>query len=70
MTIKRTMAMMSHLSDVQELIQYQGTQEEVRMRVNFVKMLIHEEREELTNDELNELWKECNKKYGRTTLNE
>jgi len=65
MKIKRTMAMMSHLSDVQELIQYQGTQEDVRMRVNFVKMLIHDEREELTKDELNELWKECNEKYGR-----
>lgn len=55
---------MSHLSDCQHLIEFQNTQEEVRMRINFVKMLINDDREEMTEDELNEVWRECNEKYG------
>lgn len=56
--------MTSHLSDVQEMISF-GDNEGARMRVNFVKMLIHDKREELTEDELNAMWRECNERYGK-----
>jgi hypothetical protein len=50
--------MTSHLSDVQEMISF-GDNEGARIRINFVKMLIHDERTEMTEDELNEVWRKC-----------
>ena len=58
MKIKKSMAMTSHLSDVQEMISF-GDNEGARIRINFVKMLIHDERTEMTEDELNEVWRKC-----------
>lgn len=65
MKLKRTMAMMSHLSDVQEMIYFENQEEQIRMRINFVKMLIKDERDEMTEDELNEVWQKCNELYGK-----
>lgn len=57
----------SHLSDVQETLSVPSEQERNRMRINFVKMLISKldkGTKEMTEDELNALWKECNDKFG------
>lgn len=57
----------SHLSDVQESLTMPGEQERNRMRINFAKMLISKLEsgtKEMTEDELNALWVECNKKFG------
>jgi len=67
MKIKKQMAIMSHLSDVQHEIQYQGLEEKARMRINFVKMLVCDGNNndyEYTENELNEIWEECNELYG------
>jgi len=67
--IKKSMAIMSHLSDVQEMISFGKTKDEgitnfANLRINFVKMLILDERTELTEDELNELWRKSVEKYS------
>lgn len=57
----------SHLSDVQESLSMPSERENNRMRINFVKMLISKLEsgtKEMTEDELNDLWVECNKKFG------
>ena len=61
------MAIMSHLSDVQEMNGMSSQQENIRMRINFVKMLVQKLDDgvkEMTEDELNAVWKECNERYG------
>jgi hypothetical protein len=67
--IKKSMAIMSHLSDVQEIISFGKTKDEsltnfANLRINFVKMLILDKRTELTEDELNELWRKSVERYG------
>ena len=64
MTLKKQMAIMSHLSDCQEMLTLEGQEERIRMRINFVKMILCDEREEFTTNELDEIWEECNEKYG------
>lgn len=61
-TIKKSMAITSHLSDVQEMISF-GELKDANLRINFVKMLVRDERTEMKESELNELWKECVERY-------
>jgi hypothetical protein len=61
-TLKKSMVITSHLSDVQEMISY-GDIEEANLRINFVKMLSWDKRTELTEDELNEIWRKCVDRY-------
>lgn len=60
--IKKTKVITSHLSDVQEMISY-GKTEEANLRINFVKMLVQDERAEMTEDELNAVWRKCVVRY-------
>ena len=60
--IKKSMAITSHLSDVQEMISF-GESKDANLRINFVKMLVRDELTEMTENELNELWRECVEKY-------
>lgn len=60
--IKKSSVIMSHLSDVQEMISF-GATKDANLRINFVKMLTLDERTEMTESELNELWRECVEKY-------
>jgi hypothetical protein len=63
MKLNLRMVIFSHLSDVQHMSDF----EEIRMRVNFVKMLVTEldkGAKEMSEDELNALWRECNEKFG------
>lgn len=61
----------SHLSDVQEMNNFVKTQqntESIRMRINFVKMLVRKLDsgvKEMDENELNAIWEECNAKFGR-----
>jgi hypothetical protein len=52
------MVITSHLSDVQEMISF-GDINEANLRINFVKMLCWDKRTELTEKELNEIWRKC-----------
>ncbi len=61
--IKKSMAITSHLSDVQEMISF-GDVDKASLRINFVKMLVHDERTEMTEDELNEVWRKCVERYA------
>jgi hypothetical protein len=59
------MVIMSHLSDVQEMVNV--SPEKIRMRVNFVKILVQKLDKgvkEMSEDELNEEWKKCNERFG------
>ena len=58
------MAIFSHLSDCQEMLQLEGQEERIRMRINFVKMIVADDKEEYTTHELDQTWEECNEKYG------
>ena len=63
MKIRKQMAIMSHLSDCQEMIQFEGQEERTRMRINFVKMVLTDGKpldHEYTTDELDEIWKKTN----------
>lgn len=62
--LKKTMVMTSHLSDIQEMMSF-GDIKGANLRVNYVKMLIHDKRTEMTENELNKLWRECCEKYGK-----
>ena len=67
MTVTKQMAIMSHLSDCQEMIQFEGFEERTRMRINFVKMILCDEKlldHEYTTKELDKIWEECNELYG------
>lgn len=61
----------SHLSDVQEMNNFVKTPqntEGIRMRINFIKMLVSKLNsgvKEMDEDELNAIWEECNAKFGR-----
>lgn len=61
----------SHLSDVQEMNNFVKTPqntEGIRMRINFVKMLVSKLNsgvKEMDENELNAIWEECNAKFGR-----
>jgi hypothetical protein len=62
------MAIFSHLSDVQEMLRFQGQEEKIRMEVNYVKMLVSKLSDgvkEMTENELNSLWQECHNKFGK-----
>lgn len=56
---------MSHLSDVQSLAQYVDNEEDIRQKCNFVKVLINEKREFLTQEELDQIWKTTQEKYSK-----
>ena len=58
MKLKKSMVITSHLSDVQHMI-LAGDKEGAMLRINYVKMLCWDERTELTEDELNEIWRKC-----------
>ena len=67
MKVKKQMAIMSHLSDCQEMIQFEGQEERTRMKINFVKMLVCDENPndfEYTTKELDEVWEKCQDLYG------
>ena len=67
MKIRKQMAIMSHLSDCQEMIQFEGQEERTRMRINFVKMILCDGNlldHEYTTDELDEIWKKTNEMCG------
>jgi len=61
----------SHLSDVQEMNNFDKTPlntERIRMRINLVKMLVSKLDsgvKEMSEDELNAIWKECHEKFGK-----
>lgn len=61
----------SHLSDVQEMNNFVKTPqntEGIRMRINFVKMLVKKLDsgvKEMDENELNAIWEECNARFGR-----
>ena len=68
MIVNKQMAIMSHLSDVQHEIQYEGLEERARMRINFVKMLVCDGNNndyEYTREELDKIWRECDELYGK-----
>ena len=67
MKIGKQMAIMSHLSDCQEMIWIEGQEERTRMRINFVKMVLCDGKpldHEYTTDELDEIWKKTNEMCG------
>jgi len=67
MTVTKQMAIMSHLSDCQEMIQFEGQEERTRMRINFVKMILCDEKpldQEYTTKELDKIWEETNEMCG------
>tara|TARA_B100001250_G_scaffold409003_1_gene432446 strand:+ start:1854 stop:2063 length:210 start_codon:yes stop_codon:yes gene_type:complete len=67
MKIRKQMAIMSHLSDCQEMIQFEGQEERTRMRINFVKMILTDGNQldhEYTTDELDKIWEKTNEMCG------
>ena len=63
MEVMKEMAIMSHLSDCQEMIQYVGQEEKTRMRINFVKMILTDGKpldHHYTTQELDEIWEKTN----------
>lgn len=67
MKIRKQMAIMSHLSDCQEMIQFEGQEERTRMRINFVKMILTDGNQldhEYTTQELDEIWEKTNEMCG------
>jgi len=67
MKVKKQMAIMSHLSDCQEMIHYEGQEERTRMRINFVKMILTDGKpldHEYTTKELDKIWEETNEMCG------
>lgn len=65
------MVIFSHLSDVQAMNCLEKTPrvtEDIRMRINFVKMLVSKLNEgikEMAEDELNAIFEDCNKRFGK-----
>ena len=67
MTIQKRMAIMSHLSDVQEVFNIIGMSQnnvgkDAIRTINFVKKLILDARpmrKEMTEQELDQIWEEC-----------
>lgn len=60
MKIEVRMAIMSRLSDVQELLPYRGSYDEIMKRLNFVKLLLLTYPDtscKVDNGTLNELWR-------------
>ena len=60
--IKKQMAIMSHLSDCQEMIYFKGGEEDTRMRINFIKMVLCDGKPldyEYETSELDEIWEKC-----------
>ncbi len=61
------MVIMSHLSDVQEMIMI-GDKENAIIRINFVKMLVQKfdkGMREITESELNSEFERCNKIFNK-----
>lgn len=60
MKIEIRMAAMSHLSDIQELLPYRGSYDEIMKQLNFVKLLLltyPDTSVKVDNGMLNELWR-------------
>lgn len=51
-TTKKSTIILSHLSDIQEVTHDKLIHE----RINFIKLLILDKREELSNDVINNIW--------------
>jgi len=67
MKIRKQMAIMSHLSDCQEMVDMYGDKERIRMRINFVKMILTDGKpldHEYTTQELDEIWDKTNEMCG------
>jgi len=67
MKISKQMAIMSHLSDCQEMVDMYGDKERIRMRINFVKMILTDGKpldHEYTTQELDEIWEKTNEMCG------
>jgi len=67
MKISKQMAIMSHLSDCQEMVDMYGDKERIRMRINFVKMILTDGKpldHEYTTQELDEIWDKTNEMCG------
>lgn len=65
MKYKKQAVIMSHLSDCQEMINFHNHKEQLRQRINFVKMILMDSREEFTSEELDQIWKRTNKEFGQ-----
>ncbi len=62
MKIRKQMAIMSHLSDCQEMVDMYMDKERIRMRINFVKMILCDGKPndyEYTTQELDKIWENC-----------
>jgi len=72
MKISKQMAIMSHLSDCQEMVDMYGDKERIRMRINFVKMILCDNilgvttplDHEYTTQELDAIWEETKETCG------
>lgn len=71
MKIDKKIAMISHLSDVQTVVDLlkdkigEKNEDEPRQKINFVKVLIDDDRTELTQEELDQLWSEVHEKFAK-----
>ena len=68
MKIEVRMAIMSHLSDVQELLPYRGSYDEIMKQVNFTKLLLliyPDTSVEVENKTLNELWRKVETDFNK-----
>ena len=67
MKIGKQMAMMSHLSDCQEMVDMYGDKERIRMRINFVKFILTDGKPldyQYTTEELDKIWEKTNEICG------
>lgn len=68
MKIEVRMAIMSRLSDVQELLPYRGSYDEIMKRLNFVKLLLltyPDTNVKVDDGTLNELWRKVEAERGK-----
>ena len=71
MKVNVYMAIMSHLSDAQHFIDDSTKSGDMaRQRINLVKMILSEYQDDITQyvdtNELDELWKVCQDKFGKS----
>ena len=65
------MAIMSHLSDCQEMVDMYGDKERIRMRINFVKAILCDDKPmnyEYTTQELDAIWEETKEMCSAESL--
>ena len=55
--LKKSTVILSHLSDIQEVTHNKLINE----RINFIKLLVLDQREELTEDVISNIWDKVNK---------